>query len=503
MGSAVSSSLSPLPSPQHTVSVSVPAERTPLWVCIHFSDLPLEVLGLESSVPGVVAGAAANDQIVYAATAAARAVGIEPGMPIGAARARATVLQVCPRDATAESLLLQNLAEWCGRFTPGVSLEPPDAILLEVRASLRLWGGCELLVRQLRCGLAHLGHRACVAVAPTPQAGLLLARSGRDEFVFQREALRSALGDLSIACLGSDKNLLRRLARSGVRTLHDLWRLPRDGLSRRFGAELTAYLDRVLGLRPDPRASHSPADRFAARVELEAEIDDVALVLAAVRPRLEEFTAFLLHRAATTTAMSLVLHHRGRRATRLSIGSRLGTRDSADLAYLLRERLRWYRLPAPVIRIDICSSAIQPHPGTEVPLFDRDQAQQDWPGQLDALAARLGRRAMGWLRAVPDHRPEHAWRDRESSGGRRGGPTPRQRPCWLLPIPQPLPWRGRVLWHGGRLDIAAGPERIEGGWWDERDQCRDYYIAIAPDGRRLWIFQDLKEARWYLHGLFG
>ena len=51
-------------------------------------------------------------------------------------------------------------------------------------------------------------------------------------------------------------------------------------------------------------------------------------------------------------------------------------------------------------------------------------------------------------------------------------------------------------------ELLAGPERIESGWWDRTDVARDYYVARAEDGARLWVFRDLANGAWYLQGLW-
>ena len=54
------------------------------------------------------------------------------------------------------------------------------------------------------------------------------------------------------------------------------------------------------------------------------------------------------------------------------------------------------------------------------------------------------------------------------------------------------------------LTLAAGPERIESGWWDGGDARRDYFVAIDSAGRRLWIFRDPRPpGGWFLHGVFA
>ena len=52
--------------------------------------------------------------------------------------------------------------------------------------------------------------------------------------------------------------------------------------------------------------------------------------------------------------------------------------------------------------------------------------------------------------------------------------------------------------------IVAGPERIEGGWWDSGDLQRDYYIVHLSTGADLWVYRDLGErGGWYLHGFWS
>ena len=56
----------------------------------------------------------------------------------------------------------------------------------------------------------------------------------------------------------------------------------------------------------------------------------------------------------------------------------------------------------------------------------------------------------------------------------------------------------------GALELLAGPERIESGWWDGADVQRDYYIASDAHGARLWIYRECAGAKqWFLHGIFG
>ena len=110
--------------------------------------------------------------------------------------------------------------------------------------------------------------------------------------------------------------------------------------------------------------------------------------------------------------------------------------------------------------------------------------------------------ACGRRKYPPIIAPRYAWRRVRTVDAVVVNPA--TRPLWLLHKPRYLDYTADRVPDAGSLNIINGPERIESGWWDGNEHCRDYYTAICPQGRRLWIFQDLKHGGdWYLHGLFG
>jgi protein ImuB len=135
------------------------------------------------------------------------------------------------------------------------------------------------------------------------------------------------------------------------------------------------------------------------------------------------------------------------------------------------------------------------------------------PALIEHLRARLGSAAVYGIAPVSQHRPERAWRVADPAlgvaagdapcGASAGGP-PLRRPLWLLHAPRELRApRGRPR-HHGRLELLAGPERIESGWWDGGDVQRDYYVAKDSTGSQLWVYRECAGARrWFLHGIFG
>ena len=487
----------------------------PLWLCIYLPKLALEALDptlLDKALPRGVIEDIAGQRFIHTASGEAEAAGVTAGMSIAAAQALCPKLEVHVRDPKAEGETLNRLAVWAGQFTSAISLEPPHALLLEIRGSLRLFGDLSTLQQRLCDELStHIKH-FLVAVAPTSLASLLLASQGKQTVITRKQGLRSALGKLPIARLPLEPKQIKRLTRAGIHELQDLWRLPRDGLARRFGPGLLDYLDRALGMQPEVRDVFHAPERFAASLELPAEIRSTHILLQAARQLVEKLLRYLRARDAGTTRLQFTLHHIHQPASRIEVGMRHSSRDESHWLGLLAEHLDRLRLPAPVIGIELSSEHLQAFTAVSGNLFaQRPTAskplpqEQEWEQMLEHLQARLGSKALRGLQTLADHRPERAWRYSRSDIPEGFAPSMEvDRPLWLLPEPQPLDLKQNRLCYQGNLSLASDPERIEGGWWDNRDISRDYYIATDINGSRLWIFRDLcRDHRWYLHGLFG
>jgi protein ImuB len=113
-------------------------------------------------------------------------------------------------------------------------------------------------------------------------------------------------------------------------------------------------------------------------------------------------------------------------------------------------------------------------------------------------------RARGTVREARGDSP-HFRRANCDIRGRRPEMGTVPRPLWMLAAPQPLRERDGVpLYERAPLSLVAGPERIESGWWDGGDVRRDYYVAHAPRGLRLWVYRARESGGgWWLHGVFG
>jgi protein ImuB len=427
------------------------------------------------------------------------------------------------RDAGAVSL--ERLATSAQRFTPRVSLVPPDGLLLEVKGSLHLFNGTDGLIRALATECGAVGIEPAIAIAPTPLAALAAARVGDPFIVTNKAQLVGRLSSLPLTPLRWPPDVIERLARMGVRTIGQALRLPRAGFARRFGPEQLAELDRLTGRNADLRHHFQPRERFRRRRELTYELENNETLLAALAPLLADLGRFLEERQCGITELECRLRHRHAPPSRCILRLAAPVAEVARLTQLLGERLNALTLPEPVRSCEIRCGLPVLRVLASNPLWQPGEyggsGGPEAPELIERLRARLGHEAVYGLQMLAGHRPENTWGQSEpgrhpktaiNDGRSRGAGAPLaqapwpafRRPLWLLHTPQQLEEIDGVPRRRGSLRFFGDVERIETGWWDGGDVGRDYYTVFDIYGVQLWIFRERAEPhRWFLHGMFG
>jgi protein ImuB len=515
-----------------------------LWLALHLPLLSLETFC--ATLPADVQqrpAALLDAHRIATVNAAAAECGIRPGQKRATALALAADLLLAEHSPARDAAALQAVVHAALAFTPAVTLQDAQTVLLEVQPSLRLFGGLAALQQRLAAALAPLGHRIHWAAAPTALGAALLARwqpCGPGDHVTgdlvtgkhatQLPALQALLDAAPVWLLGPGREHWEALQGMSLRTLSDLRALPRAGLARRFGAGLLDELDRALGRKADPRRWLTLPAVFDSRLELYARADTAEQVLHGAAVLLARLVAWAQARQARVGGFTLrMLHERQRQAlvpaTEVAVELAEPALDAAHLQLLLRERLGRAELAAPTLELQLQCSRLVATPAPNGELFPSHAGQAEGLTRLlERLCARLGEAQVQRLEAVADHRPERASRSvpaqRAIAAGPAAGALPAQadatlplhRPAWLLPEPLPLAERDALPWLEGRpLTLLSGPERIETGWWDDAPVARDYYIAQAASGALVWVYcgrlpaaaDAAGEVNWFMQGLFA
>ncbi|HEY4368691.1 MAG TPA: DNA polymerase Y family protein [Steroidobacteraceae bacterium] len=439
--------------------------------------------------------------------------GIRPGHSLNAAIALCADLQFLARDERAEQRLLEELALDCQTYTPCVVIQAPNELLLEIRGSLRLFGGVKQLLQLLSARLTSRGIMAAMAVSGTAQSAQWLCRATQTTRIVPGKALPGVVSQLPLQALHWPADVILRLNRFGIAQVGDLLRLPRGGLARRIGKSLLAELDQALGRRPDLRRSVQAPLRYRDRILLDFEIETTALAQRVLDLRLRQLQQFLIERTLAISELGIALKHRDHAATPIRIGLAAPTANMAHVGKLLQEALSKTQLPAPIreIRVSV-DHLVAPECRSGDLALDPSATNRDRNDTgararlLEQFHARLGPDRIKALGVTADHRPERTQLEHPADllSDRVDREVPAQlplRPLWLLPQPRLLPTMDSEARNAA---LVRGPERIHSGWWDGAEVERDYFVAKSRHGSLWWVFQDRRQpTRWYLHGLFA
>ncbi len=410
------------------------------------------------------------------------------------------------------------------------------SILINVGASLRLFGGVRRLCRHVMKTMATLGMHATLGCATTARGACLFAhavamnatvrsatRSGK--YCLSLHKLPRHLDRLAVSLLPAAKPWLEWLQGIGCHQLGALRQLPRAGLQRRCGKALLHSMDCAYGVATELYQWLEAPPEFNGRAELPDRIEHADAILGFARILLLQLCGWLNSKQLAITKFQLQLEHeRGRQAiapTLLEIKLAESTWREEHLSRLLKERLAQLKLDAPVIVIRLHAMQVEAMQAPSASLFpEPGGSKEEQHRLLEILVARLG--AENVLQAAPqmDHRPEVAntWvsvmsdvaHKRKLSPG-SNLPQAMDRPAWLLAQALPLKVHQHRPCYGGALKLMSPAERIEAGWWNGQLVTRDYFVAENAEHVRCWIYrerihplnQNESDAAWYLHGLFG
>ena len=448
---------------------------------------------------------------VKAVTPSAARAGVRPGMRRGGVSALCPAATLVQYNPHVEKRALDEVSLALLQYTPELALSQDNTLLLDVSASLSLFGGVRQLFRRIGRSLEGLGFSACISIAPTAGAAwLLAARAPRLRRVLRLPTLSKRLDELPCTSLPAVMPYRDWLDGIGCTTLGTLRALPRAGLQRRTNKAVLQALDAAYGQAPELFEWIVAPPEFTGRIDLMERIEHAETIMHVARRLIEQLCGWLTARRRAVTRVVFELgHERGRHArapTEIELVLGAPAWESDHLLRLLVERLHNLELPAPVIRVDLHATDTETMAPAPKDLFpDPGGSPADRQRLIEVLVARLGRDNILQPSPVADHRPEIAnrWVPVDQKAVSAGCVDGAERPFWLLADPVSLPVKKHRPFYGSPLYIIRGPERIEDGWWAGL-AVRDYYIAQAENGARYWLYQERgSESGWFLHGLFA
>lgn len=525
------------------LSTSPAEERAPTRIASRDAIRPPPHAGeAKEELPSVVVAKDHNAILLHALDEAAIRAGLSIGLPLANARAICPELTVYDADPAADAKTLNDIADWCDRFTPLVALDPPYGLFLDITGCAHLFGGERALLQIATNALTRRGFAVSAAIAGTSIAARTLTRHTSGKIVTAGEEAH-AVGPLPVAALGAGEAVTTGLRRAGLKTIGDVAARAPHEISARFSSAFTTLLSHALGQGDAPISPRKPLPdyivekRFAEPVATDTVItltlQNLARTLVTAMDRqgkgARQLEAIFFR---TDGAVRSIAVEAGRPVTRPEMIDRL-----------FRERLESLNDPLdPGFGFDLIRLAagrteivVQQQRDLDASVHDNDEIS----ALIDRIAARIGGKRVVVHLPMESHIPErsalavpaqhHLAAATAAAWPERIVGEPPLRPLRLFDRPELInvPFATvpdgpphQFTWRRAQHEVVRveGPERIAMEWWKQDGQAltRDYFRVEDAAGQRFWIFRDglyeseLRDeagkpipAKWYVHGLFA
>ncbi len=489
-------------------------------------------LRLERGLPPrafAVVGEEHNAQVLVSLSVEAEASGLRMGQPLRDARAMCPELDTKLRNRDLDAAFLAVLRRWAAKFSPWVSEEPPEGLVIDLTGCAHLFGGEMGLIGEVEADCAHLGVSVRVGVADTVGAawalarfaggaGVDAARTGDDinqearatrsraakrrhwvkggpapavtapEVLRKMQiaspgATRSALAPLPVAALRLEDDTVATLVRLGLRQIGDLAGQPRAALARRFGRHLVQRLDQALGVEPEPVSPARPAVRFAVRLTLPEPVGLIEDIAAAIDRLLTPLGEKLSRAGRGARQVRMECHRSDHTMQVVEIGLARPSASADRIRPLLLMKLDDIDAGFGIDMIRLEARATEPvhshqHRGHAAAAAD-GAARLGSEAALDDLIGRIGARvgleSITRFHPADSHIPEKtalivaaAWASPADAWPRPGMSRPSE--IWrpeMVHAEETSDLPHRFRWRGRDLELCAGlgPERIAPEWW--------------------------------------
>jgi len=470
-------------------------------------------------MPFVLVAAERGRRVVKAVNILAKEKGIHENMVLADCKALLPELVVLDYDEAESNKLLIALAEWCIRYSPIISIDVPDVLILDVSGCTHLWGGEENYLNDIHKKFSDFGYTIRTAMADTIGTAWAVCHFGNTMSIIETGKEVKALTTLPAAALRLEPIIIEKLHKLGLKTIGSFITMPNTALKRRFGQSILKRLAQALGEEMEITDPIIPITPFQERLTSLEPIRTAEGIEIAIKTLLQMLCERLQKEMKGLRKCTLTCYRIDGVVVKTEIGTSKPSRNTLHLFKLFENKI----------------SQIEPDLGIELfvmdaPVVEELNSSQDalWTvsGKDESVIAELLDRLSGKTGVQAIHRflpAEHYWPERSFKNAISLSEKPSTewrtdlpRPLHILPVPElievsvpipdypPLLFRYKNVIHN--VKKADGPERIEQEWWLQQGLYRDYYCVEDEHGCRYWLFRsgdyDSGNVKWFMHGFF-
>ncbi len=487
--------------------------RSPRWLVLHLPAFRVERCGHGATDLVALTVEEHGGTRLCAVSPEATARGLRAGMTAAEARSLEPDVKLEPLDAAAEDEDRMSLLRALERLSDTLWPLADDAFALEIS---RVPRGDATLEAALALA-AELGHVGYAVIADDPDAAYALCSLGSRALVVEPLGTAAAIGGLPVQSLRPSVELLHAWREVGVASIGDLARLPPSAVRDRYGPEGVRLFQIARGKPTDQvlRASITAKGGTVAqaRTVLPGPTTTTQPLWFAIQGLIGKLAEQVARQDRAIVRLLVQIELERSLSASFRVRSGRPTASADRLRALVRPRVEALRVEAPALEVTVVAEETCPLRSWQASLYDRAEAQEPLPDLLARLSDALGEGAVFTPQLAPSWRPERAFICSEPLPLRLTARAHTivelpQRPILLEATPKPIEVRTeadrpvRVRFGEGWEVVlrARGPEHLSGDWWRPNPFDRAYWVVDF--GIVAWLYLDLSDGRWFLHGWY-
>lgn len=470
--------------------------------------------------PFVVSKPDHGRMIVSAVNQLAERKGITTGITVADARVLIPSLDVVEERAGLAEKLLKGLAEWFIRYTPFVSIDPADGLILDATGCAHLWGSEPAYLKEIVTRMMSLGYHVSLSMADTIGAAWAMVHYGNGEMVVERNQQSSALISLPPEALRIEPQIAEQLHQLGLKRIHFLIGMKHSALRRRFGPLIIQRLNQALGIEEEIIEPVEPISPYQERLPSLEPIITAKGIEIAIQRLLKTLCDRLRKEEKGIRVAVLKCFRADNRIEKIEIGTNHPSCNEKHLFKLFELKIETIEPDMGIELFILEALKVEPLSAFQEMIWQKADGLQNihLAELIDRFTGKFG--ATPIRRYLPD---EHYWPERSVRSAisihekkTTEWKLDRPRPIQLLnnpehievtaPVPDYPPMNFRYKGQLHKIIKADGPERIEQEWWLQQGQHRDYYYVEDEEGKRYWLFRlghyTDHSYEWFIHGFF-
>lgn len=427
--------------------------------------------------------------------------------------------------------VLNKIAKWALKYSPIVSTDPPDGLIIDITGTERLFGTPEYLSKRIYRSILKNGFSTTIATAPTIGCAWGLARFIKSPIRLDGNDLNNNKYDHSdnkyypiinaksenyldifsrmpIQALRLGTKLCDNLHELGIRLIKDLLAIPRAAISQRFGTVVLKQLDLALGAQEELITPLGLEQQWQVIKRFDNPVYHIPIISHVITKAVGELCSKLRSVHKTATIFNLeIIGNSNQEQTYFSIKKEFklvsATDDPRLITLLTTPFLETLSLPGPICKIILEALDVQNQCEKQISIEGNNQAQYDLNELINRLIGQLGQDKIRHIKMRQSYLPEKSFSfdiikslpEMNNISPKKDGDyypyIPSNRPPILLKTPQAIsviallpdaiPAQIQIAKTSCKIIEGIGPEKITTEWWDIDNDSGHHYIEMPGE----------------------